>query len=274
MQEMLIAHQPEGFMGEKKTFEADPWPVLYAAYQNGLIMQHEVTGLEKHRIGDKETPCWVLMFGGLVKGLVPFGESGLEKEIHLNSYIGKVIAFRVKGIDRENNLAVLSRKEALEKMAGKTWKEIGKGKRVTATARAVLSYGAYLDIGGVTAWLPAREMSWGYVADARQKIKPGDSFDVEIQEINEETGRVTVSLRALLPDPWAVVPLKYRQFGKYVGTVTGWTEYGIFVNLEEGVDALAPRPLFVPGIGERVVVIIKKIDSEKRRIKCAIVKSA
>lgn len=143
----------------------------------------------------------------------------------------------------------------------------------TGTARTVIENGCYMDIGGVTAFLPKYEISWGKVEDARDVIRPGESFDVRVVKVNFETGQVRVSLRALLPDPWETVPVRYIKDGKYAGEVRRITSSGkVEVELEPSVVVVCP-PLSLHNLepGTPVRIHISKLDSESRYILGSIV---
>ncbi len=273
----------EGYQGQnKRTFdESNPWSEIYAARQNGLIMQDTVMAIEDHALSEdkKEVPCLVLLLGGVVKGLVPLFETGLDSEnigerqikSRMRKMLGQVIAFKVLGIDRNNNLCVLSRKQALEQMQNITWKDIKIGDVRTAIVRDVNAYEAVLNIGGIETTIPAKEMSHGWVRDARDILKTGDSIDVKVINIDSDKKKIFVSMKPLLKDNWEYVPEKYAVNGEYLGVITGIEEYGIFITLEPGVCSLIPLPQSerirkMLEINQRVVFRINSINYEKKQI--------
>lgn len=152
------------------------------------------------------------------------------------------------------------------------------GPVVTATVREVYRTGANVDIGGVKAFLPAEEMSWGRVEDARQCtwVQPGVSFDVRVTQVDfdrlcgqeDDRAPVRVSLKALLPDPWERAGEKYERRGVYAGIVRRVTRRGdIAVELEPGVEAVCGRlPLQRLAPGTPVKVFLKKVDPKEKYI--------
>lgn len=285
----------EGYQGQqKKTFDKEPWMEIYAARQNNLVIQDIPTAIEKHTIRvkkdgeykDMEMSCLVVMLGGMVKGLIPLPEAGImeDKEVNarqamgrMRGLVGQLIAFKVKAIDRENNLCILSRKDALAHMAAITWKEIREGDIRTVVVRSVMPDMIIVNLGGIETPIPAPELSWGWVKDARDMFAVGDTFDVLVKMVDTENKRLMLSLKALLPDAWMNVPDKYIVRGEYTGTITGIEEYGMFVNLESGVDAVIKLPKSERvrsqmKVGNRALIRIREIIPEKRRIKADLIK--
>jgi small subunit ribosomal protein S1 len=257
----------EGYEETKNEVREDPWQLIYRAVQNRLILQETAVGIEEHDLNGEKVPCVIVDLDG-VKCLMPHGESGEEKPAALRRLVGRKIVFRVIGLDRESNLAVISRKAALEQMAAQTWKEIKEGELRTAVVQNVNPYRAELDVGGIKVELPAKEISWGWVNDARNIIKTGDRLKVKVTEVDVENKKIKVSLKEALPDPWPKVPEKYSVGGEYLGNITGVMEYGVFVNLEQGVDALVKLPKYGdPEPGKKALVRIDEINPEKRWIK-------
>lgn len=170
------------------------------------------------------------------------------------------------GLSAEEARAAAARLRELRKRS----REIGPV--YTATVRWVDRKGAYVDIGGgVLAYLPAAEIDYGYVDDARKKVAPGDTFDVKVYAVKGKD--IWVSLVALRPDPWQDVEKKYVRGGQYAGRVTRrLPEYGVLlVELEPGVEARVPLPPYDEILpGSEVVVLVSRVDAEKRRIRGAI----
>ncbi len=285
----------EGYQGQqKKVFEKNPWIEIYAARQNNLIMQDIPTALEKHTVtvkkGDEikavDLPCLVFMLGGAVKGLMPLSEAAImeDKEVNtrvaiarMRSLMGRLVAFKVKAIDRDNNLCILSRSDALAHMAAITWKDIKEGEIRTVVVRTVTPNMVLVNLGGIETPIPAPELSWGWVHDARELFKVGDAFDVLVTKVDKENKQVKLSLKALLPDAWKDVPYKFMVNGEYRGTITGIEEYGLFINLDEGVDAVIKHPESENvrkqiQIGNEALIRIREIIPDKRRIKADLIK--
>ncbi|KXG76728.1 S1 RNA-binding domain-containing protein [Thermotalea metallivorans] len=268
----------EGYTGQaKKIFGQDSWQDIYAAYQNKQIAQEIVIGMEKHSLGQEILNCLVVGFSGGIKGLIPEQESGFEGKKQdvarkMRKLIGQTVIFKVKVIDRENNLVILSRKEAINHLASITWKDIKAGDIRTAIVRAINPYSAIINVGGIETILPIGEISHGYVKDIRDHLKVGDVFDVKILEADKEKNKLKVSLKALLEDSWNEVTEKYVIGSEYLATITGVAEYGIFTQLESNIYALLPLPKSEKvrkelKEGNKVILRIREIDTEKKHIR-------
>lgn len=270
--------EAEGYLGEVIDLSAEPWKDLIAARQNRQILQVKATAVETH----DGVECLVCYFGH-IKGLIPAPEAMLPDSAHtlrLTTLLGKTIAVRVMATDQKANLVALSRKAALEEMAERTLKTLREGQVRTATIRTVLQHGAIADIGGVTAWLPAREIDHGWVEDARQRLRPGQSYEVLVQKIEDpdegrEGRRITVSLKALRKDPWEDIGERYQQGAIYAATVVRIMDFGVFVRLEPGIEALCKHPLGGdPPVDAQVIARVTYIDREKRRVGASIIRRA
>lgn len=135
----------------------------------------------------------------------------------------------------------------------------------TCVVKYVTPYGAYIDIGGVTGYIPRNEISWGYVTDARDYLQQGDALDVKL--INISDSGVTASIKLLLPDPWGTVGTKYSKGGIYTGKVVKELTRGMLIELEPGVTAFVPHlPFGNPYPGSEVLFKAGRIDTEKRRM--------
>jgi ribosomal protein S1 len=141
----------------------------------------------------------------------------------------------------------------------------------TCAVRHVFKYGAYIDIGGVSAFIPRHEISWGFVEDARDILQSGDAFDVKLIDINDRG--VIASLKLLLPDPWENVDVKYTKGGVYTGKVVKEVTKGMLVELEPGITAFAPHlPFGNPFPGSEVLFKAGRINSEDRRMSGWVIK--
>jgi ribosomal protein S1 len=260
----------EGFDEEKVErleYDAD-WAHIYAARQNNLILQAEMIGIEKKL----DKPCAVVAIGN-VRGYIPLEFSGAKDAHELRKWIGEQIAFKIESYDREGNTFIGNRQAALEHMASATWKRLEQDKIMTAVVRRVERKVAVLDIGGIEVELTAQEFSHGWTEDMRDAIQPGDHIRVKVVELDKENQKVSVSKKAAEASPWPDCTRRFAEGAEYVGRVSGVAEYGVFVNLEPGVDALVPHMRFQEvKRGGRVVIRIRKIDVKRQRIHGRIVK--
>lgn len=228
----------------KKTIQTQSWIEVYSSRQNKSMLKWPVTAIEEHSIKGEKILCLVVSKDHL-KGIIPFNETGLKPaeshsadRIRLLKYIGQEIAFIVIGIDTENERFIASRKFALARLSARKWPDLKEGSVVHATARRVYDRGVIVEFDGIEARLPIWEITYGWVDEMADHIQPGDELDVKIISLDRENERVSVSLKALVPNPWPGALDQYQKGGMYLGKVTGVVNFGVFVELEPGVNAL------------------------------------
>lgn len=264
---------PEGWSGQA-TQPEDILIQLNQAKSKGWIIQGVGSAVEQLDLGDRRENCLVVMLGH-IKAYLP--ESFAATKVSLRNFVDKQIEFVIEKIDPENDIAIINRAKAIEKKASVTWEELKEGQNRAAKVKVVNERGISVDIGGVLARVPRRELSWGYI-EPEKVFKPGQELIVHVLKIDKENKRVYASLRALEKDPWENIGALYRVNGEYKGTVTGFlndpnTGGGIFVNLETGVSVLCEWPALVtPKVGEKVLIRIRSIRPEKRRMTGQIIK--
>jgi ribosomal protein S1 len=139
---------------------------------------------------------------------------------------------------------------------------------LTGVVRWVTARGAYVDIGGIIAFLPVAEATWSIQRNCRAVLKSGDALDVKVLDIEPESRQVLVSSKATTPDPWLTVERKYKEGGVYFGTVKMVADTYVLVELEPGVAGLAFRAAMeeIPD-GSQVVVKLLAFDIAKRRVR-------
>lgn len=233
----------------QKEFLRDVWPQVYGSRQNRTILKWPVTGVEEQILhkkdGEKERIICLVVGMDRVKGIIPLPETGIKisetKAINrgrLLKYIGQEVPFIVIGIDVENERFIASRKSALDRLASQAWPNLNVGMTVESSASRVYDNSVIVEFNGIEAYLPIYEISHGWVEEIFELIQPGDTFKVKIIELDQENNRVIVSIKELIPNPWPEAIKRYEKNGFYSGTVTGITRYGIFIELEPGVNAL------------------------------------
>ncbi|MGH9947004.1 MAG: 30S ribosomal protein S1 [Pyrinomonadaceae bacterium] len=199
----------------------------------------------------------------------------------LDSYIGQDIEAKVIKFSRKRNNIVLSRKvitdvEVNEQKA-KTLGSIDVGYIVDGTVKNLTEYGAFVDIGGVDGLLHVTDMSWGRIQNPGDAFKSGDHVQVKILKLDREKEKISLGYKQLLPDPWSTVIEMYPVNARVKGKVSTVTEYGIFVEIEPGVEGLvhvseiswskrsaSPKRMF--NRGDEVEVQILGVDTVERRI--------
>lgn len=270
----------EGFDPKKveENFEvSSKWREIQSAYQNNTILTAELVGFETLKLNDKKEICGIVRFDE-IKGIIPLFESGLDLEDKqavnkFRSLSGKKIAVKVLHYDTAGNMFIASRKQAKDQMAEITLRKIDVGYNIYCVAREVEQGHVVGDIGGIDVHIPVFDLTFGWVEDLRDLYKTGDHIKVQVTEIDKEKKEVKVSAKPLLKNPFPDCATRYAKNGEYVATVSGVANYGVFCNLEKGVDSLAPHLKFQNvQKGDRVLVRVINVDVTKEQIRAKIVK--
>lgn len=277
------------------------WAQIYGARQNNLILQSTMTGIENRL----NKACAIINVGD-IRGYIPIDFFGTDDMQEMRRLIGQQIAFKIVEYDREGNTFIGSRTSALEHMASITWSRLELDAIVTSVIRRVDRKSIRVDIGGIMVTIPVEEMGYGWFDDLRDNFNVGDHIQVKVVELNKgavndadkkeesaetETSNegdedemgvsanssepyVKLSRKALEENPWPDCTKRYVKSGQYVGTVSGVAEYGVFVRLERGVDALVRHMRFNKvKKGQRVLVRVGNIDVKKHYIYGVIIRA-
>jgi small subunit ribosomal protein S1 len=199
-----------------------------------------------------------------------------------SAHVGKVYAFRIVEYKEGGRNIVVSRRALLEEAqqarAAEVRGSIVVGAVVTGRIASVRDFGAFVDLGGgVQGLLHVSEMTWSRTADASQLLKPGEEVTVKVLRVDDNKQKISLGLKQLAADPWASVPQIYQVGQVCTGRVTRLAEFGAFVELEPGVEALAHVSTFAPTArsdewsrqaapGKTGAFEIVSIDVEKKRI--------
>lgn len=269
LNELLIEGYDPSKMPQESLYDKD-WQKIVSARQNGTILQTEISGLEI--VGDKE--CAVINVGR-IRGYIPLEFTGVENRRQLRAMTGKKTVFKVLEYieDAEKKIFMASRVDALKEMASITLRRIKVGDEITAVVRTVSPSLVRADIGGIEVRIPLEEIRYGWIDDLTEEVKVEDHLKVKVLDINEETQRVTVSAKALEENPWETCKDRFKRGGEYVGVVSGVREFGIFVNLENGVDSLASHLKFQNvKRGDKVLVRVNNIDEKNQEVRTRIIR--
>lgn len=199
----------------------------------------------------------------------------------LDSYIGEEIEARVIKFSRRRNNIVLSRKiltdEVVNAQKAETMSKIDVGYIVDGTIKNLTEYGAFVDIGGIDGLLHVTDMSWGRIHHPGDQFKVGDNLQVKVLKLDREKDKISLGYKQLQPDPWSTVVEVYPVNTKLKGIVSSVTEYGVFVELEPGVEGLvhvseiswsrrAQSPKRIFNKGQEVEVQVLGVDTVEKRI--------
>ncbi|MBK9529461.1 MAG: S1 RNA-binding domain-containing protein [Acidobacteria bacterium] len=199
----------------------------------------------------------------------------------LDSYIGEEIEARVIKFSRRRNNIVLSRKiltdEVVNAQKAETMSKIDVGYIVDGTIKNLTEYGAFVDIGGIDGLLHVTDMSWGRIHHPGDQFAVGDNLQVKVLKLDREKDKISLGYKQLQPDPWSTVVEVYPVNTKLKGIVSSVTEYGVFVELEPGVEGLvhvseiswsrrAQSPKRIFNKGQEVEVQVLGVDTVEKRI--------
>jgi small subunit ribosomal protein S1 len=202
-------------------------------------------------------------------------------------HLGKVYAFRITEFKEGGRNLVVSRRAILEAeqraQQAEVRRSIVPGAVLTGRVATVREFGAFVDLGGgVQGLLHISEMSWSRVSDPSQMVKPGDEITVKVLRVDDNGDKIALGLKQLAADPWSTVTERYQAGQVLMARVTRVTDFGAFVELEPGVEALAHASTFTPSgrgssrsvpvqPGTTAAFEIVSIDPEKKRIGVALV---
>jgi small subunit ribosomal protein S1 len=248
---------------------------LAMAHESGMPVEGKVAAVIK---GGYEVTV-----AGL-RAFCPFSQMDLRRVETAEDFVGRVLEFRVTKYGENGRNIVLSRRQILEEQAAKnaeeTRKKIAVGAILPGTVAALTDFGAFVDLGGLQGLVPASEVSHSRVERPADRLRVGEAVTVKVLRIDEEKGKLTLSLKALEGDPWAAVPGRLRERQVVRGRAARVTDFGVFVELLPGVDGLLhvseiPRSRQgaireAAAAGAEITVMIVGIDPEKRRVALAL----
>ncbi|MCK5153609.1 MAG: S1 RNA-binding domain-containing protein [Spirochaetales bacterium] len=246
--------------------------VLENAFENGIpvegIVSKEIKGGFDITIGESRAFC-------------PYSQMGQKRIENPEDYIGKHLTFKIiEFSEKGRNILVSNRailEEELKKQIEILKKTLQENMVIKGTIKQVQDFGAFVDIDGVQALLPISEISRSRVDDITKVLSAGQEIEASIIKLDWAKERITLSMKALLADPWEKAKTKYQSGSKHTGKVVRITNFGAFVTLEPGLDGLIhisdlktdtrdDNPEDILKKGQSITVQINSIDVEKKRI--------
>jgi small subunit ribosomal protein S1 len=216
-----------------------------------------------------------------VPGFLPGSQADLRPIRNLDDLVGKEYDFKILKYNRKRSNIVLSRRAILEKeleeKRAATLATIHEGKVVEGTVKNITEYGVFVDLGGVDGLLHITDISWGRVKHPSELFSIGDPIKVKILNLDLENERVSLGMKQLNEDPWNAASEKYPVGSRVIGRVVSLTDYGAFIELEEGIEGLIHvsemswtrkirHPSKVVSVGDEVEAVVLDIKPENRRI--------
>ena len=218
---------------------------------------------------------------GGVNAFLPGSQVDIRPIRDVGPLMGQMQPFAILKMDRPRGNIVVSRRAVLEESRAEQRAEIvgnmAEGERRKGIVKNITDYGAFVDLGGIDGLLHVTDMSWKRVSHPSQVVEVGQEVEVQIIKINPDTQRISLGMKQLATDPWDGVSAKYPVGAKLTGRVTNITDYGAFVELEDGVEGLIHvsemswtkknvHPGKIISSSQEVDVMVLDVDAEKRRI--------
>ena len=262
-------------LSRDKALKVKVWDNIKNVYDNDETLQGEITARVK---------------GGFsvdvgLQAFLPGSQADLRPIRNMDEMVGKTYDFKVLKHNRKRNNIVLSRRAILEsersQLRTETLSSIDKDKVMEGIIKNITEYGVFVDLGGVDGLLHITDISWGRVKHPSELFSVGEKINVKILSYDLEKERVSLGMKQLTPDPWTVAKEKYPVGSKIPGKVVSLTDYGAFIELEEGIEGLIHvsemswtrkirHPSQIVSVGEEVEAIVLDIKPESRRISLGI----
>ena len=216
-----------------------------------------------------------------VPAFLPYSQIDLRPVKDLDGLIGDSFEFKILKFNRKRNNVVISRRAILEEERNKLREQmrskLEEGQIITGAITNITDYGLFIDMGGMDGLCHITDLSWGRVSHPAKLYKVGEDLEVKVLKYDKEKDRVSLGVKQLRDDPWATVVDKYPVGEKTTGNVVSITDYGVFVELEEGVEGLIhvsemtwskkPRhPSKMVAVGDELEIMVLNIETETKRI--------
>ena len=246
---------------------------------DSLVIKHEAEEIIEGTIIAKAKGGLTVDIG--LKAFLPGSQIDLRPIRNLEKLIGEVFQMRIIKMNKKRGNIVLSRRILLEEQRqnsrSETLKKLEEGSLITGIVKNITEYGIFVDLGGIDGLLHITDMSWGRVNHPSEMFSMGDKLDVMVLKFDKEKERVSLGLKQITPDPWVDVDEKYPVNQRIKGKVVSITDYGIFVELEKGIEGLVhisemswskhvKHPSKMVSIRDEVEAVILTLDKEKKRI--------
>ena len=259
-------------LSRDKAKRAMVWDRLESAYQNDSTVEGKISGKVKGGFTVDIEDIRAFLPGSLVDVRPVRDPAYLE---------GKDLEFKIIKLDRKRNNIVVSRRAVVEKEFSAEREalldRLEEGLVIKGVVKNLTDYGAFLDLGGIDGLLHITDMAWKRVRHPSEVVQVGDELEVRVLRFDRERNRVSLGLKQLGEDPWTDLARRYPVNTRLFGTVTNITDYGCFVEIEDGVEGLVHvsemdwtnknvNPAKVVHTGDEVEVMVLDIDEERRRI--------
>ncbi len=262
----------ETLLSREKAKRHEAWITLEKAYEDAETVTGVINGKVKGGFTVELNGIRAFLPGSLVD------VRPVRDTLHLE---GKELEFKVIKLDQKRNNVVVSRRAVIESENSaerdQLLENLQEGMEVKGIVKNLTDYGAFVDLGGVDGLLHITDMAWKRVKHPSEIVNVGDEITVKVLKFDRERTRVSLGLKQLGEDPWVAIAKRYPENTRLTGRVTNLTDYGCFVEIEEGVEGLVHvsemdwtnkniHPSKVVNVGDVVEVMVLDIDEERRRI--------
>jgi len=259
-------------LSREKAKRAKAWKFLEEAFEGEEVVKGTITGKVKGGFTVEMGAIRAFLPGSLVD----------VRPVRDTSYLeGKELEFKVIKLDQKRNNVVVSRRAVVEQEYSEEREQLlenlQEGQTIKGIVKNLTDYGAFLDLGGIDGLLHITDMAWKRVKHPSEVVEIGQEIEVKVLKFDRERNRVSLGLKQLGEDPWVDLTRRYPVNSRLFGKVTNITDYGCFVEIEDGVEGLVHvsemdwtnknvNPNKVVALGDEVEVMILDIDEERRRI--------
>jgi len=259
-------------LSREKACRARAWDELEKAHEDDEVVTGVITGKVKGGYTVSVQSIRAFLPGSLVD----------VRPVKDSAYLeGKDLEFKVIKLDRRRNNVVVSRRAVVENELSAEREQLletlEEGQVVKGIVKNLTDYGAFVNLGGLDGLLHITDLAWKRVKHPSEMLGVGDEIEARVLKFDRERNRVSLGLKQLGDDPWEDLPRRYPESTRVFGKVTNLTDYGAFVELEEGVEGLVHvsemdwtnknvHPTKVCHVGDEVEVMVLDIDEERRRI--------
>ena len=270
--EMLEDGYGETRLSREKAKRISAWNDLEKALNEGALVKGVINGKVKGGL--------TVMTNG-IRAFLPGSLVDVRPVKDTTPYENKEFEFKVIKLDRKRNNVVVSRRAVLEASAGEEREtllaNLKEGTVVKGIVKNITDYGAFVDLGGIDGLLHITDLAWRRVRHPSEVLNVGDEVQAKVLKFDQEKNRVSLGLKQLGEDPWVGISRRYPQGTRLFGKVTNLTDYGAFVEVEQGIEGLVHvsemdwtnknvHPSKVVQLGDEVEVMILEIDEDRRRI--------
>jgi small subunit ribosomal protein S1 len=259
-------------LSRDKAKRLSAWMDLEKALETGELVSGVISGKVKGGL--------TVMANG-IRAFLPGSLVDIRPVKDTTPFEGKTMEFKVIKLDRKRNNVVVSRRAVLEASQGeerqKLLQTLSEGSVVKGIVKNITDYGAFVDLGGIDGLLHITDLAWRRVKHPSEVLNVGDEVTAKILKFDQEKNRVSLGMKQLGEDPWVGLSRRYPTSTRLFGKVTNLTDYGAFVEVEQGIEGLVHvsemdwtnknvHPSKVVQLGDEVEVMILEIDEERRRI--------